>query len=190
MINLSQVVLERLATLAFDVRFEDEGAIEELSTIPQHVLEHIVSCELDQMDLACRTRIVRLLARDPRACIRQAALHHFPLSANQPLSEETQQLYESLASDPTPEVRATFLEHVAEMFDWTSVIERTRLIGLWATSENPHLRVAVARALQSPFLALGVPSAIRALWHDPDDRVRTEAQIAGVLRAVSAPEAA
>lgn len=189
MIHLSQVVLKRLAALAIDLRFKGEGPIEELMDIPEDILQYVLwSGELDETDMASHARIVRLLARDPRPSVRLAALYHFPLY-DRPLSEEAQEVFEELANDPDPGVRLTFLDHIAEMFDRSSILERTRLVGLWATSENPYLRIAVARALQSPFIALGVSTAIRALCHDPDDGVRREAQIAGLHRRVE-PEAA
>lgn len=184
--HLSQSILKRVAMLAVGVGLNTDVTVAGLATIPEDVLQYLLSSdELDAMDAKGRLRVVRLLARDPRLSVRIHALEQTVLY-ERPLTNETLEALELLATDPDPDVRSTFQEHVAEFFDRMSILDRTRLLGRWTTSASRHLRLAVARALQSPFLALGASTAIRLLRDDPVEEVRTHASIAGVLRRISA----
>jgi hypothetical protein len=187
--HLSQSILKRVALLAVGFGLNAEAAIAGLATIPEDVLQYLLSSdELDEMDAKGRTRVVRLLSRDPRASVRIHALEQAVLY-ERPLSPDTLLTLELLAADPDPYVRSCFQEHVAEVFDRLSIFDRTRLVGRWATSDNSHLRLALGCALQSPFLALGAATAIELLREDPVDDVRRQASIAGALRRIPASNA-
>lgn len=182
--HLSQSILKRVALLAVGVSLNAEAAVAGLATIPEDVLQYLLSSdELDEMDAKGRTRVVRLLARDARASVRVHALEQAVLY-ERPISLDTLHTLELLAADPDPDVRSCFLEHVAEVFDRLSILDRTCLVGWWATSDSPHVRLALACALQSPFVALGVPAAIELLREDPVEEVRRHASIAGALRRI------
>lgn len=182
--HLSQRILKRVALLAVGVGLNADATVAGLATIPEEVLQYLLSSdELDEMDATGRTRVVRLLARDRRVSIRIHALEQAVLY-ERPLAPDTLSTLELLATDPDPAVRESFHEHVAEIFDRLSIFDRTQLVGRWTTSDSSHLRLSVARALQSPFVALGVPTAIRLLREDPEEEVRTQASIAGVVRRI------
>lgn len=180
--HLSQRILKRVALLAVGLGLNADAAVAGLATIPEDVLQGLLSTEeLDEMDETGRSRVVRLLARDRRVSVRIYALEQAVLY-ERPLSPDALSTLEHLATDPDPAVRASFHEHVAEIFDRLSILDRTRLVGRWTTSDSSHLRLAVARALQSPFMALGVATAVRLLRDDSEKDVRTQASIAGLLR--------
>lgn len=184
-----QSILKRVALLAVGVGLNSDAAVAGLATIPEDVLESLLSSdELDEMDATGRKRVVRLLARDERPSIRMHALEQ-AAHYERPLSNDTLVAFEWIAADPEPATRASFRERVAEIFDRLSVFDRTRLVARWTTSDSPHLRLAVARALQSRFVALGVSTAIQLLRDDPDDAVRAHASIAGVIRGTPTRDA-
>jgi len=183
--RLGQLVLERLGVLAVTVAVGCSGSTEELTCIPESDLSDLLeSDELDELDAEGRARIIQLLAGDPRATIRSRAVRHLPVAAL-PLSPEIQILLERLASDPDPAVANAFLDEVGPLFQGMTALERTRLVALWTTSDDSHLRRAAARALRTDFLALGVPSALDVLCADPNDHVRNEAALAARARGVA-----
>lgn len=185
--HLSQTALKRVALLAVGVGLNAAAAgasLADLATIPDEVLQDLLSSdELDEMDATGRTGVVRLLAPDRRALVRIHAVEQ-AIVYERPISPDTLSTVELLASDPDSAVRSTFHEHAAELFDRLSIFDRTWLVARWTISDSSHLRLAVARALQSPFLALGVTTAIELLRDDPEEDVRTQASIAGVLRGL------
>ena len=93
-----------------------------------------------------------------------------------------------LATHPDREVRVRLAGWLPEALAWMSRVERTELIATWATSTDPAVRLAIARALRYAGPALGSHTASEHLARDPDPAVRLVIAEAAWLRRREAPE--
>jgi len=57
-----------------------------------------------------------------------------------------------------------------------SGLDRTWLVGGWATSPSVNVRLALAHALEMPVRIVGGPTALEHLVEDPDPSVRAAAR--------------
>jgi hypothetical protein len=88
----------------------------------------------------------------------------------------------ALATHPDTEVRVRLAGWLPDAIEWMSRVERTELISSWASSPDPAVRLAIARALRYTVPALGSHTAIEHLARDRDPQVRLVIAEAAWLR--------
>jgi HEAT repeat protein len=158
-----------------------------LTDLPDKVVEEILDDAVEAEWNATDRKIALMLATDdPRAPIRLRAVRN---SATCGLDfDDVEPLLQRLAGDPDVEVRAAVAESLAEHLQHSTILERTAVIGDWVNSDQPHVRLAVARALERPIEALELSLAFEELAVDPVLEVRRAAADAARARSDAEPE--
>jgi hypothetical protein len=93
-----------------------------------------------------------------------------------------------LAEHPDRERRLSLAALLPGILAWMTPLERVELIAGWASSESPHLRLAIARGLRHMSPVPGALTAIEHLAADPDPAVRAAIVEAAWLRRRESPE--
>lgn len=177
-----QALLKRLAALGVAMGSASTSAATELSSIPLELVKDLVEAEeFAAVSPDDRVRLLHLLSNDPRAALRVCIAERVALEAGAVIDDETEDLLEKLALDPDPVVRQAVAVTVARLLPGLSGLERTSLIGRWATSRAKEQRLIVAKALQQRFVVLWDDLIIQHLLADTDTAVRDAA-----LRAAEA----
>jgi hypothetical protein len=186
----SQVLLKRLAVLAVAAYGggATEGTVDpagELDAIQPDVFQSLLDpTEVDTIDSQGRARYLRLLGADRRAELRRSLALNLGSYHLQP-GPDTEALLESLAHDPSPVVQRTMAVQLGLLLERWPPLERTALVAEWATSPDPDLRAATARALCRRFFVLGREEALALLSQDEDPLVR-RAALSAVERRIGA----
>ena len=168
-----QGLLKRLAALAVAMGSATASAATELSAIPLHLVKDLVDAdEFNAVSPQDRVRLLSLLANDPRAALRVCIAERVALHAGAVIDDDTEDLLERLALDPDPLVRQAVSVTIQRLLPQLSGIERTSLIGRWATSAAKEQRLIVARALQQRFVVLWDDLIIEHLLTDEDQAIR------------------
>ena len=116
----------------------------------------------------------------------EAATEARPGAASAALLEAEARL-RHLAQHDDAEVRAQVTAWLPAALEWMSQLERIELVASWATAESPHVRLALARSLQSAPAMVGLHSALEALSVDPDPGIRLAVAEAAWVRRFEAP---
>ncbi len=93
-----------------------------------------------------------------------------------------------LAEHPDRERRLSLAALLPGILAWMTPLERVELIAGWASSDSPHLRLAIARGLRHMTPVPGALTAIEHLAADPDPAVRAAIVEAAWLRRRESPE--
>lgn len=131
--------------------------------------------------------LLHRLRRDPRLQVRAHVAElagtrwrRLPLAAaNEVLS--------ALCNDPSARVRAAVGRGLAQVIERASPPDRIELISAWTTSQDPHRRTAIARALSAPTPMFVTDLAIEQLAADPVAEVRVAALEAAAAHFAQAP---
>lgn len=97
-------------------------------------------------------------------------------------------LLRRLAGDPVEAVREAAAEGLGLLLRRAGQMNRTRIVGEWATSNDAFQREAVAKSLRQNLHVLGDAPAIEHLSTDPNARVREATAGAATVRSPSRPE--
>lgn len=180
-----QSVLKRLAALAMALGTTTTGAAQELSEIPLHVMRTLMEAdELWNLTDRDRLRLVSLLARDARPSLRVGVAEHLASHPAPVLDEDTEALLEWLACDPDPRVRRALATTMKGLVPHLTGLERTSLVGRWATSARVEQRLIVAQVLQQRFPVLWEDAIVDHLTRDPSQEVRAAARGAAEARGL------
>jgi HEAT repeat protein len=102
--------------------------------------------------------------------------------------EVGEDLIRRLAGDPVEEVREAAAEGLGLLLRRAGQMDRTRIVGEWATSNDSFQREAIAKSLRQHLHVLGDAPAIEHLSNDPDASVREATVDAATVRSPSRPE--
>jgi hypothetical protein len=133
--------------------------------------------------------LLQLLSHDPRVQVRERIADlagAFPARAPHAVSV-AQQVLAALCADPSARVRAAAGRGLGRLLAAASPVERIELIGSWSTSEDPHRRAAIARALSEATPMFVTDLAIEQLANDRATEVRSAALDAAAAHFDEAP---
>jgi hypothetical protein len=182
-----QGVLKRLAALAVAVGTTGgAAAAEELGAIPLDVAENLVDArELDDWDDEDRARLLQLLARDARPALRVRVAERLGRMQRAVLDEHVEALLDRLALDADLRVRDAVLHALDHLVPRLTGLERSSLIGRWATSSHFEHRLLAARVLRNRFPMFWVDDVLEHLSQDPSVSVRAAARHAAEVRGIA-----
>lgn len=180
-----QAVLKRLGAVAVALGATNPSAAEVLSSIPLDVAKTLASAdELEQVDDEDRVSLFAVLANDRRPGLR--ALIAERLSTCRVLDEQTEGLLDRLSLDPDLRVRRCLTRAVARLLPRVSGLDRTELVGRWATSLHTRQRLIAAQVLIHRFPVLWEDVIVEHLTRDPVPAVRRAAWRAAEARGLAA----
>jgi hypothetical protein len=140
-----------------------------LMTIPESVIIALV--EDEEGEPHEKRRFLPLLAKDPRAAVRERVADAAgSLAERRP--EQAEGLIRELSGDGSPRVRAAAGRSLASLLAAAAPLDRLALVSRWTLSPNASERAAMARALQRRTPVFVSDLALEVLSNDADADVR------------------